>query len=176
LSGPEKDTLCSEVLDEDTLIPGCGWTILSAEPKKKEKSVNGESNQKRTDWVEELQLAIAMLYSSTLVAPNKTFPSVTEHRARKRNLRIRSVVIERGRRPRSDHRTPVDEHEVFDALDGQPYVPRPVEPAVHMVPDVLLEHLYVNSIFMVAPLRKGQKRSATPARIDDHFGPVRMRM
>ena len=134
-----------------------------------------KSNQKRTDWVEELQLAIAMLYCSTLVAPNKTCPSVTEHRARKRDLRVRSVVIERGRRPRSDHRTPVDEHEVFHALDGQPYISRPVEPADDMVPDVLLEHLYVNGIFMVAPLRKGQERSATPARIGDHFGPVRMR-
>ena len=115
-----------------------------------------------------------MFNGSTLIAPNKTCPSITEHRARKRYLCVRSVVIERGRRPRSDHRTPVDEHEVFHALDGQPYVPRPVEPANHIIPDVLLEHFYVNGIFMVAPSRKGQKRSATPARINNDFRPVRM--
>ena len=119
-------------------------------------------------------MAIAMFNGPTLIAPNKICPSVTEHRARKRNLCVRSVVIERGRRPRSDHRTPVDEHEVFHALDGQPYVLRPVEPANHIIPDVLLEHLYVNGIFMVAPSRKGQKCPATPARIGDDFRPMRM--
>ena len=40
VSGPEKDTLCSEALDEDTLIPECGWAILLV--KQKEKSMNGE--------------------------------------------------------------------------------------------------------------------------------------
>jgi hypothetical protein len=98
VSGPEKDALCSEALDEDALIPGCGRTILLIKSKK--KSVDGElkRNQKRTDW-EELELTVAMFYGSTLIAPNKTGPSVMEHMTCQRNLCIRSVVIERGRSP-----------------------------------------------------------------------------
>ena len=31
-----------------------------------------------------------------------------------------------------------------------------------MISDVFLEHLYVNCIFAMVPVGKGQKRSATP--------------
>jgi hypothetical protein len=43
-----------------------------------------------------------------------------------------------------------------------------------MVSNVFLEHLQVNGIFAMAPVKKGQKCTATPAPIGDTFGSVRM--
>ena len=76
-------------------------------------------NQERTD----VELAIVKFNSSTNIAPNKTCTSVIECSARQRDLGLRSVVIERGCSPRSDHCTPVDKDDVFHALNGQSYIP-----------------------------------------------------
>ena len=49
--------------------------------------------------------------------------------------------MQRGGSPRSEHRTPVDENDVLHVLDGQSYVPCPVEPVDHMISDVFLKYL-----------------------------------
>lgn len=51
------------------------------------------------------------------------------------------VVMQRGGSPWSDHRTPIDESDVFHVLDGQSYVPCLVGPVDHMSSDVFLEYL-----------------------------------
>ena len=104
------------------------------------------------------------------LAPIVTSPAVGEGLDRQREFRLLRLVDERGGTPRRDHSTPGDENEVFHALDAQSYPLRPVEPANHMVSDVVFEDLRADDIFAVTVMRKRQKCSGTPALIRGTFG------
>lgn len=88
--------------------------------------------------------------------------------------RVLGVVNECGGTPRRDQGTPGDENEVFHALDAQSYLLRPVEPANHIVSDVVLENPCADDIFAVGIVRKRQKSSRSPALICDTFGTAMM--
>jgi hypothetical protein len=96
-------------------------TIKGREKKRKKsqyrlRRVERVNKERETDCVE---LAIVTFYGPISIAPHKAFPSVSERSAREGNLRARGKVIERGRSPRGDQRTAVDEHQVLHAFDGQ---------------------------------------------------------
>jgi hypothetical protein len=139
---------------------------------KGEKSVPAlvKCNQERTDRVE---LTVVIYYGSTDITPSKTCPSVIQRSARQRKLCIPSGVIECGGSPRRYQCAPIDENEIFHALDRQSAVLCPVEPGGHIVSDVFLKHFRVDDILTKAPIGKRQKCSATAASIRDTFGPAR---
>ena len=98
LSGPEQDALCSEALDEDALILSWAWTILLAKQNRYQPTAS-KRNQKGPDWVEQLELAVVIIHSPTIIAPMKFCPSVIKRSGLHRNLCFRSVVVERSRSP-----------------------------------------------------------------------------
>jgi hypothetical protein len=137
--------------------------------KKSERMV-GKSNR-ATDWIGP---TVVICHGSMDLTPIVTFPAVGESSDRQRDFRLLRLVDERGGTPRRDHSTPGNENEVFHALDAQSYPLRPVEPANHMVSDVVFEYLRADDIFAVTVMRKRQKCSGTSALIRGTFGAAKL--
>jgi hypothetical protein len=84
------------------------------------------------------------------------------------------VIKEHGGTPRRDQSTPRDENEIFHTLDVESYVPRPFEPVIYIVSDVVLKCPSADGILAVAVMRETQKGSLTPAPICETFSTERM--
>ena len=84
------------------------------------------------------------------------------------------MVKEHGGTPRRDQCTSGDKDEGFYAFDAESPLLRPLEPAFHIVSDVVLEQPMANGVFAVAVMRKAQECPMTPAPVCETFETARM--
>jgi hypothetical protein len=103
----------------------------------------------RTNWV-----TVVIYYLWTDLAPIKNGPTDPQQ-----NLRVFGIIDERSDPPRCGHGAPSDEDEILHTLDIQSHSLCKGIPTVHIVSDVVLEHLLADNIFAEAILRKRQKCS-----------------
>jgi hypothetical protein len=149
-SFPKKHALCSEPPDEHALV--LTFIILS---NQKKNLVNGTMISMRTNWA-----TVLIYYTWTGLAPFKMCPCDRGCEPQP-NLCIFGVD-KSSDPPRLDQGTPSNKDEFFHALYAQSIASCERKPAIHMVSDVVLEHLRADNIFADAILGKREKRTLLP--------------
>ena len=162
---PEKAAPCSEAPDEETLVLFRGPVSSTLLVRWKKNQCMASNASRKTDWFES---SVAICNGSINLLPIKTFPIIRE-RLSQRNFRLPRVINKCSGTPCRGQSTSRDENEVFHALNAESYLLRPLEPADHIISDVVHEHLCADGIFVLAILRNGEKCSVALARICDPF-------